>query len=207
MKNSKIELIFSKFFFFILIFASISQKYLKKWAKIVLLRLSWKLPHNLIWSTQNSNTFFPTFSIFIFIFALISQICLNKCVKLFFNRFSWKLSFNLILISAIQKSNSFSYIFLSWFSLLLWLVKNVLKNRSKFCLLRFSWKLSYNLIFIWGTQKSSSFFQIFFILIFIFRINFFPIFIRQIVKVKKWNSSRTFSFHFFSDFYENVHIT
>ena len=51
--------------------------------------------------------------------------------KTFFLRFLWKVPYNLILIWRIKKSNLFFQIFLSSFSFLPRLVKNVLKNGSR----------------------------------------------------------------------------
>ena len=50
--------------------------------------------------------------------------------KTFFLRFLWKVPYNLILIWRIKKSNLFFQIFLSSFSFLPRIVKNVLKNGS-----------------------------------------------------------------------------
>ena len=96
----------------------------------------------------------------------------------------WKVLYNLILIWRIQILDLFFQIFSSSTSFLLRLVKNVLKNGSKF-FLRFSWKLSRNLNSDIENSKIEFIFPNFFIFIFIFGINFFPIFIRQIVKVKE----------------------
>ena len=94
MDNSKIELIFPYFFIFIFIFGLISQKWLKKSFKNVLLRFWWKLPYKLILirKIHGSNSFSQIFS---FRFSFLPRLVKNV------------LSCNLILIWRIQKSNSF----------------------------------------------------------------------------------------------------
>ena len=135
-ENLKTENIFPYFFLFIFIFASISQKYPKKWVKTFSNRFSWKLPHDLIliWIIQKSNSFSQIFSSSSsFLPWLVKNGLKKKWVKNFFLRFSWKFLYNLISIWRIQEVNSFFQIFLWSSSFLSWLVKNVLsqKNFSK----------------------------------------------------------------------------
>ena len=132
MSNSKIELIFPIFFIFIFIFASISQKCLKKWVKNFFFNFH-EITTYPNFDTEKSKieNIFPYFFIFIFIFAWNCQKCPKKWVKTFLNRFLWKLPYNLILIWINQKLNSIFQIFWSSFLFLLRLVKNGLKNESK----------------------------------------------------------------------------
>ena len=112
MGNSKLELIFSYFFIFIFMFASIYQDYPKKWVEFFYHRFSWKVPYNpsLIWRIQKLNSFLQIFFFsFFFLPRLVKNVLKNGSV--FFLRFSWKLSCNLILIWRIQKSNSFFQVF------------------------------------------------------------------------------------------------
>ena len=132
---------------------------------------------------------FPYFFIFIFIFGLISQKWLKKSFKNVLLRFSWKLPYKLILIREIHVSNSFSQIFSFRFSFLPRLVKNVLKMAQIFS----SQIFMKNVIkpnFDMENSRIKFILPKFFIIIFIFDTNFFPIFIlsEYLVNVKKWNS-------------------
>ena len=139
MANSKIDFIFPNFFF-IFIFASISQKCFKRWVKKIFLGFSWKLPYNLIliWRIKKSDSFSHIFSSS---FSFLSQLVKMsyKVGQIFFLRFSWKFPYNLILMYKIQKLNLFLHIFSSSSSFLPWLVKDVFKKWVNF-FFRFSWK-------------------------------------------------------------------
>ena len=124
MGNSKIELIFPNSFVFIYIFASISQKFHKKWVKNFFLGFSWKLPHELIltWRIQNSGSFFQiSSSSSSFVLRLVKSLKKEskmslKWVKTIFLGFSWRWPDNLILMWRIEKLNLFFQIFSSSFS-------------------------------------------------------------------------------------------
>ena len=157
--------------------------------KNLFLRFLWKVPYNLIliWRIQKSNSYFHIFS---FIFLLLPRFIKNvlkKRVKFFFHRFSSKVPYKPNFYMVKSKIKLIFPSFLIYIFIFASIRQKCLKNWVNCFLLRFSWKFLPNLILICGIQKSNSFFQVFSSSS-LFLASFFPIFIRQIVQVKWWNS-------------------
>ena len=101
-----------------------SRKYLNN--------ISYNLRKKTLWSKRVFDSFINSLCIInpFDTSVLVCPFQVKISEKTFFLRFLWKVPYNLILIWRIKKSNLFFQIFLSSFSFLPRLVKNVLKSGS-----------------------------------------------------------------------------